>query len=92
MRKYRIIRQPEENEEEYDVSALEFTEAFNDSYDETLQRLASDPSNNSLNLNEGLLAILNNFIGKDAGLSEDEFEEIKMMVFSLKSVKGKDGG
>lgn len=52
MRKYRIIRQPEENEEKYDVYALEFRDDFNDSFHETLQRLASDPSNKSLNLNE----------------------------------------
>ena len=55
---------------------------------EILLRLASDPANESLNLNEGLLSIMNNFIGKNANLTEDEREKIKMMVFSLKTVQG----
>ena len=55
--------------------------------DEALHRLASDPANESLNLEQGLLSILYNFIGKNANLTKDEFEKIKMMVFSLKTVQ-----
>jgi hypothetical protein len=87
MREYHIIRQPGINEEEYDIDALEFTEEFNHSMDETLLRLASDSTNKSLNLNEGLLSIINNFIGSNADISKDEREKIKMMVFSLKTVQ-----
>ncbi len=66
MRKLNILKEPGTNEEEYDVDALEFTEEFNKSMNETLQRLATDPANKSLNLKEGLVSILNYFIGKDA--------------------------
>jgi hypothetical protein len=67
---------------------LEFTEEFNKSMNETLQRLATDPANKPLNLNEGLLSVLNNFIGKDANLTEDELGKIKMFIWSLKTVQG----
>jgi hypothetical protein len=54
---------------------------------DTLIRLASDPANKSLNINEGLKSIIHNFLGKNANLSKDELEKINMMVFSLKTVQ-----
>jgi hypothetical protein len=83
------LKEPAIDQEEYDVNALEFTEEFNKSMKETLQRLGTDPTNKSINLNEGLLSVLNNFTGKDANLTEDELGKIKMFVWSLKTVQNK---
>lgn len=87
MRKHRIVRQPKDNEKVYDVYALEFTEEFNINIDGTLQRLASDPTNKSLNVDEGFRAILNNYIGTDVNLTKNEFDKIMMMGFCLKTVQ-----
>jgi hypothetical protein len=87
MRKFNILKESGTNEKEYDIDALKFTEEFNKCIDETLDQLASDPSNKSLNLKEGLLSILNNFIEKNANLTEDELEKIKMFIWSIKTVQ-----
>jgi hypothetical protein len=87
MREYHILKEPRTDEERYDIDKLRFNEEFNQSMDKTLDRLASDPANRSLNLNEGLLSIINNFIGSNTNISTDEREKIKMMVFSLKTVQ-----
>jgi hypothetical protein len=87
MREFNILKEPRINAEEYDIDTLEFSEDFNKSMNETLQRLATDPANKSLNLDEGLLSILNNFLGKDANLTEDELGKIKMFVWSLKTAQ-----
>jgi hypothetical protein len=88
MREYHILKEPRIDEENYDKDALEFTEEFDQSTDKTLVRLASDPGNKSLSLNEGLISIINNFVGSNTNISKDEREKIKMMVFSLKTVQG----
>ena len=72
---------PKDNEKVYDVYALEFTEEFNINIDGTLQRLASDPANKSLNVDEGFRAILNIYIGTDVNLTKNEFDKIMMMGF-----------
>jgi hypothetical protein len=87
MRRHRIVKQVASSEEEYDVYKLEFTEEFNRDINETMQRLALDPTNESLNIDEGLKAMLINYIGRNANLTKNEFDKIKMMVFCLKTVQ-----
>ena len=87
MRKHYILKQPRIDQEKYDMDALEFTDEFNRAMNDTLIRLASDPANKFLNINEGLKSIIHNFLGKNVNLSKDELAKINMMVFSLKTVQ-----
>ena len=89
MRRYHILREPRIDGDRYDIDKLEFTEEFNESMNETFYRLKSDPTNESLNLEEGLRSILDNFIGKNENITNDEKQKIKIMVFSLKMVEQK---
>lgn len=50
MRKYYIIKQPRIDQEKYDIDALEFTDEFNHAMNNTINRLASDPANETLSL------------------------------------------
>lgn len=82
-----IFRGPAVETEEgcYDVHALQFTKKFSSNCVETLTRLATDPTNISLNTWEGFKSVLLNFLKEK--INEDELDEIIMMVLSLIDVK-----
>jgi hypothetical protein len=60
---------PETDEGHYNVRALQFTEKFIHSCNDTLTRLAMDPVNNSLNMSEGFKSLMLNFV-KEKELKE----------------------
>ncbi len=82
MRKLDIFKQPQYEEEKYDLNKLEFTAEFYNAMNETLNRLALDPNNQQIKLWEGFESILMNFIGQDVILTPNELEEMKMMTIS----------
>jgi hypothetical protein len=82
-----VFKEPEADEgteEYYDPYALQFTDKFDHDFKETLLRLGSDPSNESLGLFEGLKSVILNYLKEK--IDEDELDRMVMMVFSLKTV------
>jgi hypothetical protein len=69
----RIFEEPDDCEN-INVDELKFTREFDNSLVETVRRLASDPNNIELNLNEGLRSMLVNYIGDK--VDEDELQRI----------------
>jgi hypothetical protein len=92
----KIFNEPEvegENMEEYydkyyDLEKLEFTDKFDYDFEQTLLRLASDPVNDSLSLLEGLKSILLNYLKGNEIDDAQDINEMVMMVFSLKTLRG----
>lgn len=83
MRELRICKQPRNKEEKYKLNTLEFTDEFHKSIYETLDRLASDPGDLSIELMEGFESVLRNFIGKEVHVTQNELKEMKMTITGL---------
>jgi hypothetical protein len=92
----KIFNEPEveaENMEEYydkyyDLEKLEFTDKFDYDFEQTLLRLASDPSNESLSLFEGVKSILLNYLKGNEIDDAQDIDEMVMMVINLKTLRG----